>query len=592
MNRRRRLVPAAAAVALAAADTYVVVVALPAIMGGTGLSLDQLQKATPIVTGFLLGYVAFLPWLGRLSDLHGRRPVFLGCLVVFACGSLITATAHSPAVIIAGRSVQGVGGGGLVPVTLALVGEMWTPDERGVPLGVVGAVQELGSVLGPLYGAAIVAAASWRAIFWINLPVAGALAVAFAFGDRRPRPDNANAAAGRRDALGAALLALGAAGAILALWAPGTLADSVSVGNLYAPLVGGPTWSLFTTPLALITAGLVVAFVVWEAAAPAGVRPLVAVRRAGAVLAGVDTAGALLVAGVLACVVVVFSTTDPARGVLAASAPVVLPVGAVLAAALVWRERRAARPLIAPEVLAERATWGAMLVNLAVGAALMAALVDVPFFARVTVDPSSQIGAALVLVRFLLAVPAGALVGGWLTRLLPNPVVAGGGMTAAAAMFLPMTGWGAHSLAGAGATVELVVCGFGFGLAIAPVNAAILGAVRPQWHGLASALAVVARMVGMLVGLSVLTAVGLRTFYQRQARIGSPVTLCPGHPANCPAYDTAAQHAVIAELHTVFLGAAVSAFLAAALALVTLERLRRRPPVTTASPPSPVVVEH
>lgn len=554
---------------LAAADTYVVVVALPNIMGGTGLGLNQLQKATPIITGFLLGYVALLPLLGRLSDLHGRRPVFVGCLIAFAVGSVITATAHSLPVVVAGRAIQGVGGGGLVPVTLALVAELWPAERRGLPLGVIGGVQELGSVLGPLYGAAIVAAAGWRTIFWINLPLSALLAVAFARtspgaaggGGRRP---------GRFDVVGTILACLAGAAVLLALWAPPGLTDNVSIGPVYTPEVSGPTWSQFTSPLAFAAVALLGTFVAWEVWAPARVRRLVDVRRVASVSAGVDVVGALLVAGALAGVVVVFSTTDPSRQVIASSAPVVLPVAGVLAAGLVIRERRSPQPLIAPDVLAERATWGAMVVNLAVGAALMAALIDIPFFARATVDPSSQVGAAVILVRFLIAVPAGAVIGGAVCRRFSNAGTAAVGMAIAAVSFVPMASWGPESLAGADATVELVACGLGFGIAIAPINAAVLRAVRPAWHGLASALTVVARMVGMLVGLSALTAVGLHTFYRELARIGSPVTLCPAHPANCPAYDAGAQRALLGELHVVFTGAAICAGLAALLALLTL----------------------
>ena len=112
---RWRLGFAAAAVLLAAADTYVVVLALPSIMGDLGLSLDHLEAATPIVSGFLLGYVALLPLLGRLSDILGRGPVFAGCLLTFAFGSLITASSQDLATAVAGRALQGVGGGGLVP---------------------------------------------------------------------------------------------------------------------------------------------------------------------------------------------------------------------------------------------------------------------------------------------------------------------------------------------------------------------------------------------------------------------------------------------------------------------------------------------
>ncbi|HWG73924.1 MAG TPA: MFS transporter [Acidimicrobiales bacterium] len=595
---RRRLLPAGAAVLLAAADTYVVVIALPAIMGGTRLGLDQLQKATPIVTGFLLGYVALLPLLGRLSDQHGRRPVFVGCLITFACGSAVTASAHSVSVVIAGRAIQGAGGGGLVPVTLALVAELWPPDERGLPLGVVGAVQELGSVLGPLYGAVVVAISGWRTIFWINLPVAGILAVAFAVGGgkRAGAGRGAGAAAGgggadlavgrgRPDVVGAGLAAIGGAAVVLALWAPPALAGSVSLGALYTPAVGGTTWAAFTSPMAFAAVGVLGALVVWEAWAPFGVRPLVAVRRLPAVLGDVDLPGALLLAAILACVVVVFSTTDPAKQVLASSAPVVLPLAAIATAVLVAHERHSSRPLIDAGVLRPRPAWGAMIVNLAVGAALMAALVDVPFFARSTVDPTSQLGAAAVLIRFLLAVPAGAVIGGFICRRRSDAGTAGAGMALAALAFVPMASWGAHTLAtplrlgatslGVGASdVELVACGLGFGIAIAPINAAVLRAVRPESHGVASALTVVSRMVGMLVGLSALTAVGLRTFYRDQAKIGSALTLCPAHPTVCPAYDLGAEKAVLAELHTIFAGAAIAALVAAGLALLTLRRVR------------------
>ena len=176
---RWRLALAAMAVLLAAADTYVVVVALPSIMSGVGVGLDRLQRATPIISGFLLGYTAVLPLIGRLADLAGTDSVFAGCLAAFAAGSVVTATAHALPVVIVGRALQGLGGGGLVPVTLAMVAARWPPDARGLPLGIVGAIQELGSVIGPLYGAAIVAVASWRAIFWINVPVTLILGTGF-----------------------------------------------------------------------------------------------------------------------------------------------------------------------------------------------------------------------------------------------------------------------------------------------------------------------------------------------------------------------------------------------------------------------------
>src|ERR671929_50232 len=183
------VVLAALAVLVTAADTYVVVLALPDILTGVGVGLDQLQRATPIIGGFLLGYTATLPLLGRLADLHGRAPVLVGCLVLFALGSLLTATAASLGPAVAGRGLQGIGAGGLVPATLALVADRWPPERRSGPLGVVGAVQEGGAVLGPLAGAAVLAVADWRAIFWLNLLLGLGLAVGVRLSGRSGRPE-------------------------------------------------------------------------------------------------------------------------------------------------------------------------------------------------------------------------------------------------------------------------------------------------------------------------------------------------------------------------------------------------------------------
>jgi len=578
---RRRLVFAGAAVLLAAADTYVVVLALPSIMNDVGVGLDRLQEAAPIISGFLLGYVAMLPLLGRLSDIYGRRPVFVACLGAFAVGSLLTASAAGLPMVVAGRTIQGLGGGGLVPVTLALVADGWPVGRRGLPLGVIGAVQELGSVLGPLYGAVIVEHSSWRTIFWINLPLAALLAAAFlltrdpAQAQREPTPPRA--ARGRRDVPGALVFLLAAAAGALAVVQPAAIASDETWGQLYAPLAGGAAGAL-TTPIALACFGLLLLALLWEYAAPVGVRPLLPLRRLPELARGADWTGALLLGGALGCVIVAFAAADPSRQVLAPAAALVLPLAAVLALLFVLRERRARDPLVPRDTLADRAAQGALLANLAVGAALMAALVDVPIFARVTAFPDSQLGAALVLVRFLAAVPVGAVVGGLVTERVSHRATAAAGMALSTAMFLVMAHWPqsvlSDSLWGLRITQSdavLAACGLGFGLAIAPVNAALLGAVRAALHGLASALLVVARMVGMLVGLSVLTAVGLHSYYQSQSHIPSPLTLCP-HTATCPAYDALVKRAVVDELHTVFLGAAVCAGVAALLSATLLRR--------------------
>ncbi|MGZ4549616.1 MAG: MFS transporter, partial [Blastococcus sp.] len=157
----------------------------------------------------------------------------------------------------------------------------------------------------------------------------------------------------------------------------------------------------------------------------------------------------------------------------------------------------------------------------------------------------------------------------------PRLVAAGGTALTAVALGL-MTGWGETTLNGVASYVVLLAAGLGFGLAIAPVNTVLLGSTSSDVHGSASALAVVARTVGMLAGLSLLTAVALRRFTAEVAAIGSPIQLCPQTPADCPAYDTATNAAILTQLHTVFGGAAIAAGLAAVAAVALLRSPVRR----------------
>ena len=564
---RRALTVACLAVLLAAADTYVVVLVLPNIMGSVGLTTDQLQRATPVVSGFLLGYVALLPLVGRLSDLYGRRPVLVGCLAGFAVGSAVTAGSHDLATVVTGRFLQGLGGGGLVPVTLAMVADQWPADRRSLPLGVVGAVQELGSLLGPLYGAALVAAGGWRTIFWVNLAAGLALAALV------PRTNDPRPVRRPGDVVGAVLLVLTAAGALLLVARPASLRDSVRWGNVVVPLAQGHAWSWLTEPLALATLALLGLLAVRLVTAG---HPLVPVRRLPSVLRSADFVGAVLLAGVLGCVIVTFSAADPTRHAVAAQWPWLTAAAALLAAGLVLRERTATAPLLEWPALGNRVALGALATSLAVGCGLIVALVDVPLFARATVFPDSELDAALVLVRFLVGVPLGALAGGALAERLGYRVTTAAGMLLSTGCFVAMARWGSHALpthSVALADLALIGCGLGFGLAIAPVNAAALRAVPARMHGLASALVVLTRTVGMLVGISALTALGLRAFSRSLARLGTPDRLCPSTPSDCPAYDHAAKTALLHELHVIFAGAACCTAAAAVIAAVTLRRV-------------------
>jgi hypothetical protein len=139
-------------------------------------------------------------------------------------------------------------------------------------------------------------------------------------------------------------------------------------------------------------------------------------------------------------------------------------------------------------------------------------------------------------------------------------------MALAALGFTWMAGWGMTSLENVMATIPLVMTGLGFGLALAPVNAALLAATSAAVHGVTSALLVVARMVGMLVGISALTTIGLRRYFAVQTDLPTPREVCETS-TQCPAYTLLLKEAGLAQLQTVFVGAAVCAVIAGVLAL-------------------------
>lgn len=552
---RGLLAVAAVAVALAAADTYVVVLALPDMMAGVGLSIDDLQKATPVISGFLLGYIAVLPLIGRLADLVSRERVLVACLAMFVVGSAVTAFAVDLGVLVGGRVLQGVGGGGLVPATLALVADLWPPHRRGTPLGVVGAVQEIGSVLGPLLGAAVLAVTDWRGIFWLNVVLGLALTAAlWAAGRARAAREGASPGAGtgargdsRSGFVRYALLTVGVWAVLLALAAPAALTRRVTLGLPFVPIrgVADTFGTRLGTPLGLF--GLL-ALAVWLVA--------VAVAHRG-LLRRVDVPGALLVAVALGSVVLSFASADPEREAVGPWGAVLLPTSAVaVALGVVWH-RFAPYPLFPRGLFTRRVVFG-VLTSVAVGAALVAVVVDVPVLARLTLT-DSQTTAALVLVRFLLALPVGALLGGAVLRRLGPGVVASAGLILATGALVAMSGWGRSSLTDElQVTVVLVAAGFGLGLAIAPVNAAVLDDVDADAHGVAGSLVVVARMVGMVAGLALLTAYGLRRFYAYTESLPAEVALRD---------PTILLDAGIVQVQTVFLGAAVCAAAGAVTAL-------------------------
>jgi len=167
-----------------------------------------------------------MPLLGAYSDSRGRVPVYVACIAAFALGSAMTATAGlwpfaGLPWLIAGRFIQGLGGGGLVPMSLALAADLYEGASRTLALGSVAALQEAGSVFGPLYGATVAAAAAglggWRFVFWLNLPLAAACAAGVAAASQRVAPSARDTVA-RVDWWSGILLGVGLALLVLAFY--------------------------------------------------------------------------------------------------------------------------------------------------------------------------------------------------------------------------------------------------------------------------------------------------------------------------------------------------------------------------------------
>ncbi len=161
------------AVFVGSIDLTVVTAVLPRILSDLQVSIDtELGHAAWIITGYLLTYTVSLTFMGRLSDLVGRRIMYFVCLLIFIIGSGLVAAASSLNGVIIGRVVQAFGAGAVVPISMALVGDLFPPQRRAPALGFVAAVETVGWMIGHLYGGILMRLFDdWRLLFWINVPL-------------------------------------------------------------------------------------------------------------------------------------------------------------------------------------------------------------------------------------------------------------------------------------------------------------------------------------------------------------------------------------------------------------------------------------
>ncbi|HVW17546.1 MAG TPA: MDR family MFS transporter [Solirubrobacteraceae bacterium] len=192
---------------LASLDQTIVSTALPTIVGDLG----GVEHLSWVVTAYLLASTVAGPLYGKLGDLYGRKQVLQAAIAIFLAGSALSGASTSMSELIAFRALQGLGGGGLMVVTIAVVGDIVPPRERGRYQGLFGAVFGVSTVIGPLLGGFFVDSLSWRWIFYVNLPL-GAIALAVIGSVFRSRSRTVRH---RVDYLGAVLLATGLTGVVL-----------------------------------------------------------------------------------------------------------------------------------------------------------------------------------------------------------------------------------------------------------------------------------------------------------------------------------------------------------------------------------------
>ncbi|MBE0691080.1 MAG: MFS transporter [Anaerolineae bacterium] len=463
---------------IGALDLTIVSAFLPEIIVRLELPPQMvLNDAAWVVTGYLLAYTISLTFMGRVSDLVGRRTAFVACLIIFMIGSFVVAEVDPQGrqgiagwlynlvyrlmgerpeggnialmTIIIGRIIQALGAGAIVPVTLALVGDLFPAHRRAQPLGVIGAIDTLGWVLGHLYGGVMVkffadhaagfedlfrqlglswSAPDWRALFWLNLPI-GLVALAAVLWALRATPQTR--AHGRFDWLGAVLIS----GTLIALVVGlGANLDISSATASFSELGGLPSYAI-----------------------------------------------------------------------------PVLVIGALMLVGFVLVELRIRDPLFDLRIFTQRNLAAGAAANLFVGFCLMIGLVSVPILVNIRAEDVNALADAALQVGVLLSaltipMALAAVPGGWLSERVGygRATLIGLGLACLGFLLVWQT-WTADVSYGLIA-FEMALVGIGLGLTFSPISASVINAADPDKLGVASALVILMRLLGMTLGIALLTA--------------------------------------------------------------------------------------
>jgi len=491
------LLAAMAAVFLGAVDLTIIATILPAMIDDLRINTADVDRYIWIVNGYLIAYIVAIPLFGRLSDIVGRVPVFAVSLVLFAAGATICALADSLTGIVVGRTLQGAGGGALLPAALALTADHFSGRSRLGAVGVVTAVDTLGWVTGPLWGAAVVAALpdvddAWRWVFWLHLPLT--VGCAWILLARRPERRTVRSwRFGQLDLLGVLLL-------------------SVILTSLNVALSSGSELGT---------------------ASDSGLRAL-------------------------------GGTPNPFARY---SAPLLIVASVCTGALVVW-ERRTATPLLPVRLFRLRSFTVGIVANLLLGSALMVGMVNVPTVVALLVDSERVSGtSALLLAPFTFCIAAGSLLAGRIALRLPPRLAAVAGVVFIAsgyAVVATLLSPDRYERVAVG----LVVAGLGFGVVLAPLSGSALSVADASERGAAASMALVSRLLGMTLGISSLTAIGVRRLQVLTDRV-EPVT----RGADESTADFLLRQRIFIEEHAVPLGVQVigeTFWIAAAIAALSL----------------------
>jgi MFS family permease len=483
-----------------ALDLTIVSAILPEVLTRLNIPVDSnLGTAAWAVTGYLLAYTVSMLIMGRISDLVGRRNVYLACLVIFILGSWwVASAAQFPTdlfntiarqylqirpppnenqltllAVIVGRVIQAFGAGAMVPVSMALIGDLYPPEQRSAPIGLIGALDTAGWVLGHLYGGLMVKwfndyeaqftallsplgmpTPNWKTLFILNVPI-GVIAFVLTWLALRGVPENRTK--GRFDLIGAILVS----SALIGL--------SVSLG--------GNTEVTGSTSLSTLTENQPAPF----------------------------NLGLLIASGVTFALFIVWE----------------------------WRSRD---PLIDLRLFRKRNVSAASGANLLVGFCLMLGLVSVPLLINLraqSADANAIAQAAqdagILLSGLTIPMALVAVLGGSVSnRIGYRATVCGGLILAGVGLLWAGLTWNATTPPLLMVT-QMGLVGIGLGLTVSPVGTAVINAADESQRGVASALVIILRLVGMTLAISSLTSFALSRVNQlvAEARLTFPPGVTP-----------------------------------------------------------------